>query len=150
VGFACHLHLDQLPARQQIMAHNDGLEKRLRAVYDAFDQRNHKVRSPHHNSPDRLPACPALLTGCALLLNVQAAIKLCNAGLQKYPECYTFKSLKSVALERSGKRDEALQVCVFQGVLGPIHCGLGPRLWGLCLCELSRNLAICQWHALHA
>jgi hypothetical protein len=41
---------------------------------------------------------------------LQGAIKLCNAGLQKYPDCQTFKSLKAVALERSGKRDEALQV----------------------------------------
>jgi hypothetical protein len=87
------------------MAHNDALQKRLTAVYDAFDQRNHKVRQLV--SWSTLSAC-AVLT--SLVLPGQGAIKLCNAGLQKYPDCWTFKSLKSVALERSGKRDEALQV----------------------------------------
>lgn len=47
-----------------------------------------------------------------MLMDVQGAIKLCNAGIQKYPDCFTFKSLKAVALDRCGKRDEALQVWV--------------------------------------
>jgi hypothetical protein len=31
------------------MAHSEALEKRLRAVYDAFDQRNHKVCWQHYS-----------------------------------------------------------------------------------------------------
>jgi hypothetical protein len=104
------------------MSHSEGLEKRLRAVYDAFDQRNHKVRQLDKHCPNRHSSLHS--TADLVLLTLQAAIKLCNAGLQKYPECYTFKSLKSVALERSGKHDEALQVraiasaCIWKA-LGP-------------------------------
>lgn len=57
--------------------------------------------------PGVLQLC--VLTGLCSCF-VQGAVKLCNAGLQKYPDCHTFRALKAVALERSGKRDEALQV----------------------------------------
>eukprot|EP00878_Enallax_costatus_P012918 GHUV01013490.1.p1 GENE.GHUV01013490.1~~GHUV01013490.1.p1 ORF type:complete len:462 (+),score=166.78 GHUV01013490.1:239-1624(+) len=56
-------------------------EQRLQAIYDAFDARNYK-----------------------------GAIKLSNAAIQKYPDQPVFKTLKAVALDRTGKSAEALQL----------------------------------------
>jgi hypothetical protein len=44
------------------------------------------------------------------LLHVQGVIKLTNAAIQKHPNELVFKSLKAVALQRTGKSDEAMQV----------------------------------------
>jgi hypothetical protein len=43
-------------------------------------------------------------------LHLQGVIKLTNAAIQKYPNELVFKSLKAVALQRTGKADEAMQV----------------------------------------
>lgn len=44
------------------------------------------------------------------VLCLQGVIKLSNAAIQKYPTEPVFKSLKAVALQRTGKSDEAMQV----------------------------------------
>lgn len=41
---------------------------------------------------------------------LQSVIKLTTAAIQKYPNEHVFKSLKAVALQRTGKADEAMQV----------------------------------------
>lgn len=41
---------------------------------------------------------------------MQGVIKLANAAIQRYPDQQVFKSLKAVALEKTGKMEEALQV----------------------------------------
>jgi hypothetical protein len=94
-------------------------QKRLGAVYDAFDQHNYKVGGwlvllAIRSSRPRCVRVPTA-ADCALALRaqlhtLQAALKLCNAGIQKYPEAYAFQSLKAVALARSGKMEEAVEV----------------------------------------
>jgi hypothetical protein len=52
-----------------------------------------------------------------LTLPLQGVIKLTNAAIQKYPNELVFKSLKAVALQRTGKSDEAMQVGSLQQLL---------------------------------
>eukprot|EP00743_Colponemidia_sp_Colp-15_P004739 GILK01005104.1.p1 GENE.GILK01005104.1~~GILK01005104.1.p1 ORF type:complete len:1013 (-),score=216.95 GILK01005104.1:144-3125(-) len=58
------------------------VDRKLRPIYDSLDSRNYKI-----------------------------AIKQCNALLNKHPHSAIVKVLKAVALERSDKKDEALQLC---------------------------------------
>lgn len=47
---------------------------------------------------------------CTAALLLQAAVKLINSALQKHSKHQMLRVLKAVALQRSGKLDEALQV----------------------------------------
>jgi hypothetical protein len=64
--------------------------------------------------PSRTPAAALASSGihayAELMLRLQGVIKLSNAAMQKYPNEHVFKSLKAVALQRTGKTDEAMQV----------------------------------------
>ncbi|GAX81564.1 hypothetical protein CEUSTIGMA_g8992.t1 [Chlamydomonas eustigma] len=61
---------------------DDSFDRRVRLIYDALDSRNAKH-----------------------------AVKLASTALEKYPENALVKSLKSIALVRTGKTDEANKVC---------------------------------------
>jgi hypothetical protein len=52
---------------------------------------------------------------------MQAAMKLINAALVKYPGNISLRSLKAHALERSGNFAEAVQVCVPPTLLSGRH-----------------------------
>lgn len=124
---------------------SEALEKRIRAVYDAFDIRNYKVRQaapvchPRSlGSSSNLHCLPRALPPC----HHQGAIKLANAGIQKYPDCHVFRSLKAVALERTGKLDEALQV----GASLRWHCSKQPA----CCCSCCLRQARCAVATPHA
>mmetsp|Transcript_9228 Transcript_9228/g.18516 ORF Transcript_9228/g.18516 Transcript_9228/m.18516 type:complete len:169 (-) Transcript_9228:124-630(-) len=58
------------------------MSQKLKGIYDALDHGNYKN-----------------------------ALKLCSALLQKQPAHSLCKALQAVALERCGRRDEALRVC---------------------------------------
>ncbi|KAL0030478.1 hypothetical protein WJX79_008715 [Trebouxia sp. C0005] len=58
------------------------VERRLPAIYDALDSRNNKL-----------------------------ALKLINSALQKQPKSQMLRTLKAIALQRTGKDEEGLQLC---------------------------------------
>jgi len=58
------------------------MSQKLRGIYDALDHGNYKN-----------------------------AVKLCSAFLQKQPNHALCKALHAVAVERCGRRDEALRLC---------------------------------------
>ncbi|KAF9919778.1 N-alpha-acetyltransferase 25, NatB auxiliary subunit [Linnemannia zychae] len=64
------------------MASNPDLEKKLRPIYDAMEVGNYKE-----------------------------GIQLCNKALKRQPNLHIVKALKALALERSGKLNEALALC---------------------------------------
>lgn len=107
----------------------EALDKRIRAVYDAFEDHNFKVATRAAatiaNLARQPPSLPAAAARAAARRrrhpsrsrappparhSPQAAIKLANAGLARYPDVPVLQSLKAVALVRTGKLDEALEV----------------------------------------
>lgn len=54
----------------------------------------------------------------------QGALKLCQQALVKYPDHQLLKVLRAIGLDRSGKKEESLQVI---GVRGATHSLLGCR-----------------------
>ena len=57
---------------------------------------------------------------------LQLALKLSTALLQKHPDSHIVKALKAVALERSGRRDEANKV---RAMVLTVTCNPGMSAW---------------------
>ncbi|ORY96032.1 N-acetyltransferase B complex non catalytic subunit-domain-containing protein [Lobosporangium transversale] len=64
------------------MASNMELERKLKPIYDALEVGNYRE-----------------------------SIQLCNKALKKQPDLHIVKALKALSFERSGKTNEALQLC---------------------------------------
>ncbi|GBF93925.1 hypothetical protein Rsub_06174 [Raphidocelis subcapitata] len=77
------------------MAASETLERKLRQIYDAFDSRNWKL-----------------------------ALKLSTAGVQKHPEHHNMRALRAVALERTGRADEALKAAEEVLACAPVDEGV--------------------------
>lgn len=96
-------------------ADSEVLDRKLRPIYEALDSQNYKV-GRRGADPLKFPTAPpstpctcpppkTLLTG--LPPQPQGALKLINAALEKHKDNDTLRSLKAIALQRSGKTDEA-------------------------------------------
>jgi hypothetical protein len=86
---------------------------------------------------------PGIVYNQHVLLHLQGVIKLTNAVIQKYPNELVFKSLKAVALQRTGKADEAMQV-------GEAACSgwvalLAGKRETTCKKLLQGNFTCCSW-----
>lgn len=89
------------------------VDRRLPAIYDALDSGNNKAGLHYQLLPSR-PSAFIFSTACsAAALRMQAAVKLINTALQKNTKHQMLRVLKAVALQRSGKLDEGLQVTVW-------------------------------------
>lgn len=83
------------------------VERRLPAIYDALDSRNNKASLARQEQS--VFVC-ADVTPFTLLCVLQLALKLIASALQKQPKSQVLRVLKAVALQRTGKDEEGLQV----------------------------------------
>lgn len=90
---------------------SEAFERKLRPIYEALDSNNCKVPPQLQRPPQPPAACVTLARLLdAVLVGTQGALKLTNAALEKYHGNDLLKALKAVALQRSGKSDEAAKV----------------------------------------
>lgn len=82
------------------------VERRLPAIYDALDSRNNKVLGYKLYGSSSVAAKTAP-TNCVC---AQLALKLINNALQKQSKSQILRVLKAIALQRTGKDEEGLQV----------------------------------------
>ncbi len=87
------------------------VERRLPAIYDALDSRNNKV------GVNLLAfTCSPAQAGISCKSTpkrwfpLQLALKLINSALQKQSKSQMLRALKAIALQRTGKDEEGLQV----------------------------------------